>query len=127
MSTPTANKQLVIDFCDALFVPGGAEAAVGKYLSPNYIQHNPYAADGPDALAAFVNSALARNPQTRYELQRSAAEGDLVFVHWRMTTGPADRGTAVTEIFRIDGDRIVEHWDVMQAMPEQTVSEHPLF
>mgnify|MGYP000888802153 FL=1 len=49
-------------------------------------------------------------------------------VHVHSQSAPDDRGEAVMDIFRLDADgKIVEHWDVAQAIPEQTVSDHEMF
>jgi predicted SnoaL-like aldol condensation-catalyzing enzyme len=39
---------------------------------------------------------------------------------------PAALGMAVVDIFRVEGDKIVEHWDVTTDVPEETVSGNPI-
>jgi predicted SnoaL-like aldol condensation-catalyzing enzyme len=46
------------------------------------------------------------------------AEGDLVVLHSLLTTSPEDRGMAAVDIFRLEDGKIVEHWDVVQPVPE---------
>ena len=55
------------------------------------------------------------------------SEGDLVVVHSKFTTGPDDRGQAIIDIFRIAGGKIVEHWDVIQQIPDQTANGNTMF
>ena len=39
-----------------------------------------------------------------------------------------DRGSAIVDIFRFDvNGKIVEHWDVIQPIPEKTASGNGLF
>lgn len=126
-SDVAANKQAALAFCEELFKPGRAEEAVRRYLSPDYIQHNPNVADGPLPLARWAAGFLERFPDLRWDLQRAVAEDDLVVAHWHLTTGPDDRGSAVIEIFRFENGLVAEHWDVMQPVPETAANDHPLF
>ena len=45
----------------------------------------------------------------------------------RVRQKPGDAGAAVVHIFRFDGDRVVELWDVGQAVPEDAVNEKGMF
>ena len=124
-----ANKQIVIDFFTLGFVQHHIRDAFMKYVDPSYIQHNPIAADGRDnaiaALEPFLNSA----PNYSYEIKRVIAEGDLVAVHGWSHMGPNDRGSAIVDIVRLKNGKIMEHWDVIQAVPDPATSKnlHPMF
>jgi predicted SnoaL-like aldol condensation-catalyzing enzyme len=60
-------------------------------------------------------------------IKRAVAEGDLVVTHSLLKTSPEDRGTAVADFFRLEDSKIVEHWDVLQPIPESAANEHPMF
>ena len=55
------------------------------------------------------------------------AEGDLVATHGILKTSPEDRGTAAAAIFRIENGKIVEHWDVLQPVPETAANDNTMF
>ena len=62
-------------------------------------------------------------------VKRVIAEGDLVALHVHSQLSPEDKGEVVVDIFRFDKDgKIVEHWDVIQAVPkEKTASGRSMF
>ena len=118
------NKANALAFYDLAFNQHKLQEAVSKYVGKTYIQHNPTVADGGQA---FID-ALKENPGSRAAVKRIAAEGDLVFMHVFSQTSAQDRGEAVVDIFRFDRNgKIVEHWDVIQAVPEKTASGHSVF
>ena len=56
------------------------------------------------------------------------AEGDPVAIHSHYRTGPGDRGQSVVDIFRVRADgKIVEHWDVVQDVPETSANDNTMF
>jgi predicted SnoaL-like aldol condensation-catalyzing enzyme len=59
--------------------------------------------------------------------KRAVAEGDLVVTHSLLKTSPQDRDTAVADIFRLEDGKVVEHWDVLQPVPESAANDHPMF
>jgi predicted SnoaL-like aldol condensation-catalyzing enzyme len=66
-------------------------------------------------------------PQLSLDIKRVVAEGDLVVMHSLFKTSPEDRGTAAADFFRLEDGRIVEHWDVLQLVPESAANDHPMF
>lgn len=122
------NKANVLAFYDLAFNQHKLDEAVRKYVAEPYIQHNPTVADGGKAFIDSFAPFLKENPQSRAEVKRAAAEGDLVWLHVFGHTSPQDRGEAVADIFRVNkAGKIVEHWDVIQAVPEKTASGHSMF
>jgi predicted SnoaL-like aldol condensation-catalyzing enzyme len=101
---------------------------VARYVGPVYIQHNPQAADGAQAFIDFVKFYTGQNPQLHVDIKRVIAECDLVVTHSNIKTSPDVRGDAVADIFRIDKHgKIVEHWDVIQPVPETSANDNTMF
>ena len=122
------NKRNVIAYYERAFNDHEPEDAVEKYVGSEYIQHNPMAPDGTDAFIAFVRGYVEQFPQLRIEIRRAIAEGDLVMTHGLLKTSPHDRGTAAADIFRLDENgKIVEHWDVLQPVPETSANDNTMF
>ena len=98
-----------------------------RYVGDRYTQHNPTAADGPEAFIGFVNWYRGEYPQLHLDIRRIIAEGDLVVTHSLITTSSEDRGTAAVDIFRVQDGKVVEHWDVLQPVPEESQNDNAMF
>ena len=120
------NKQTVLAFYEAGLNQKDF-AAASKYFGPYYKQHNPNAADGIEGFRNFISYLKEKVPTSHSEIKQAFADGDFVILHVHKTTSPTDRGVAIVDIFRLEDGKIVEHWDVTQAIPEKTASGNPMF
>ncbi|CAN7413957.1 nuclear transport factor 2 family protein [Acidovorax sp. LjRoot194] len=126
-SQEESNKETVLAFYEAAINKKDADAAV-RFIGSRYIQHNPRAQDGIDGLKAFINGYLKKvNPQLKAEVKRVVVQDDLVVLHVRSEPEPGALGTAIIEIFRLENGKIVEHWDVMQPIPEKMAHGNSMF
>jgi predicted SnoaL-like aldol condensation-catalyzing enzyme len=125
-SPQETNKRIVVDFYEKALNQKDF-AAASAHLGPRYIQHNPNVVDGPEGLAAFVQFLHEKFPNSHSEIKRVVAEGDLVVLHVHSVREPGTRGTAIVDIFRLEDGKIVEHWDVLQAVPEKTANANGMF
>ncbi|WP_050570207.1 nuclear transport factor 2 family protein [Dickeya dadantii] len=120
------NRALVVEFYTEVLSNRRVDLA-DKYLSADYIQHNPYAATGRDAFVAFFRELFSRYPQSEHRIIRTATDGDLVYLHVFARNDLTDRGRAVMDILRVDNGKIVEHWDVVQPIPETSANTNGMF
>ena len=111
------NKKVVRDFYDLAFNQHQPKEAALKYLTEEYVQHNPYVATGRQA---FIDAFAGEKPDgSKTDFKRLIAEDDLVVLHSHKASGrPGERGSAGIDIFRVKNGKISEHWDVNQAIPE---------
>ncbi|MEO6079586.1 MAG: nuclear transport factor 2 family protein [Steroidobacteraceae bacterium] len=121
-----ANKKVAQAFYDAAINRKNFEDAV-KYLGAQYKQHNPTAADGAEGLKGFIEFLKMRFPNQRGEIKHVIAEGDLVVLHVHSTRGDGTPGRAIVDIFRLQNGKIVEHWDVIQDIPEKASNSNGMF
>ena len=122
-----ANKTVVREFYDLAFNKQKPDEAVAKYVGRTYRQHNPSAGDGTAPFVEFVRGFARAFPSLRFEFKRLVAEGDLVVVHSHLARQPGDRGMAVMDIFRLENGKVVEHWDVLQDVPESPANQNTMF
>ena len=121
------NKRIVREFYELAFNERKPEEAVEKYMGSSYRQHNPQAGDGAEPFIGFVKYYTQTYPDLHMDIKRLIAEGDLVVVHNHHTRSAGDRGVAVIDIFRLEDGRIVEHWDVLQDVPESAANNNTMF
>ena len=128
------NKETVIAYYTMAFNDGLPQQAVDLYVGidefgeKQYTQHNPNAADGPQAFVDFVTFFKGLYPDMHIEIVRAIAECDLVMTHGHLTLFEGDLGSAAADVFRLDNTgRIVEHWDVVQNVPEESANENGMF
>jgi predicted SnoaL-like aldol condensation-catalyzing enzyme len=121
-----ANKKIVIDFYEKGLNQKDFDAAA-KYFGPRYIQHNPTAPDGPEGFKRLVALLKEKFPNSHNEIKRVIAEGDLVVLHVHSVREPGQRGRAIVDIFRVENGKIVEHWDVLQDVPEKAANDNTMF
>ena len=120
------NKKIVTALYNAALNDKDFEKA-RQYLGDKYIQHNPVAADGPEGLKGFIAFLRDKFPNNKSEIKRIFAEGDYVIVHVHAMREPGTRGFAIIDIFRLEGDKVVEHWDAVQPVPEKAANNNGMF
>ncbi|MEI5519766.1 nuclear transport factor 2 family protein [Streptomyces brasiliscabiei] len=121
------NKSVSVHVLKRLFEDGDL-SVVDRYIRPDYIQHNPNAADGTEPLKEFARTVLPQFPDLKYDVKRVMAQGDMVLVHSNVVFTPGTRGQAVIDMYRFDKQgMIVEHWDTLQDVPATSVNGNDMF
>jgi predicted SnoaL-like aldol condensation-catalyzing enzyme len=121
-----SNKENAIAFYRTAYL-GDAAEAVEKYVGSDYIQHNPLVGDGKQAFIDYFDEMARDYPDKEIEFVRSVAEGDLVALHTHQTW-PGNKHYVTMDFFRFDNiGKIVEHWDSMQEIPNESKNGNPMY
>jgi len=121
-----ANKQNAIAFYRTAYL-GDPARAVEMYTGDEYIQHNPLVGNGKQAFIDYFTEMAEKYPGKEIEFVRKVAEGDLVALHTHQTW-PGNEEYVTMDFFRFDTNgKIIEHWDVIQEVPNETKSGNPMY
>ncbi len=94
----------------------GDASAMEKYVNPDkYIQHNPNYPDGIKPVIGAVKSGAFK--ETLVNTYRTISDGDFVVLQ-SLYSGAwnGKKPQVVIDVFRFEGDLIVEHWDNMMPL-----------
>jgi predicted SnoaL-like aldol condensation-catalyzing enzyme len=103
--------------------------AFRAWVHPDYVQHDPNSATGRDGTIEALDAHMKRSPGMSHDVKRviyGAVEngGGLVAVHYHFRHKPEDRGMAVVDLFRIEDGYLVEHWDIIQPIPDPSTAKN---
>lgn len=100
---------------------------VDDYIAEDYIQHSPLADSGTQPLKDFLDYIKTQSPDAEHRIKRMFADGDHVIAHTHVIRYPGDAGMAVVDMFRVAGDKLAEHWDVIQEIDDTVANPAGLF
>lgn len=112
-------REVAERFIEVFYNQNRLTDAFRAWVHPDYIQHDPNSLTGRDGTIAALDAHMARHPQMTHDVKRVIhGEDGMVAVHYHFRRAPDDRGAAVVDIFKIENGYLVEHWDVIQPLPD---------
>jgi predicted SnoaL-like aldol condensation-catalyzing enzyme len=118
----------VLAFYQEALVNRKPRSAFERYVSPDFIEHKPDVPKGTrEESIVFLGTLIKEMPDARWEIIRTIAEGDFVFLHARFTPSPGAPSYSIADVFRLHDRLILEHWDAVGRPPEQQRNPNPRF
>lgn len=121
------NLQHVLAMFHNVLVPLDS-SRVDEYIRADYVQHSQMAEPGVASLKAFLEAKQTENPDALQHMKRAFVDGDHVILHYHVQPGGSDDpGFGVIDIFRLEDGMVVEHWDCVQPVPENSPNPNSMF
>jgi predicted SnoaL-like aldol condensation-catalyzing enzyme len=127
-SSAESNRARVLAFYRDGLVNRSPRPAFAEFMAADFVEHKPDVPTGTrDSTAAFLERLMQELPDGRWQIHRSLADRDLVFVHASFTPAPDAPAYAIADVFRLHECKIVEHWDVVGPPVERSLNPQPRF
>jgi len=110
-----------------LIIAGQIDKAYETYVNPELRHHNAYFEGDMESLKNAMQESENTNPNKLFDMKLAIEEGDQVMVYSHIRQTPNDLGYAVAHIFRFEEGKIIEMWDIGQAVPEDSPNKNGMF
>ena len=120
-ASPAQQHAIFDDFINKLYIQKNATDAYLTYVSPDYINHSPYAPQGRAVAIAFLSNLI---PSVEREILHETFDKNIGMVYLKVLSQPL---LAIVDLFRLNGTCVMEHWDVNQALPANATNPIALF
>ena len=121
-----ANKANAIHFYKMAY-EGNPAMAIELFVGDEYIQHNPLVGNGKQPFIDYFERMAQVYPNKSIEFVRVVAEDNLVALHTHQIWPDGDEYVTM-DFFRFDGKgKIVEHWDSIQEIPDETANGNTMY
>jgi predicted SnoaL-like aldol condensation-catalyzing enzyme len=106
---------------------GRVAPAFANHVASNFVHHNPYFASDAQSLSTAMAENARKNPGKKCQIHHAVEEGDMVALHSHVRHNAQERGYALVHLFRFEGDKIAELWDVAMEVPADSPNKKGMF
>ncbi len=125
-ASATDRKDAAISFL-RLVMSNEVRRAYDSHVSPGLRHHHPdFESDAKSLMQGMEESAIM-HPNKVLEINHVLADGDFVALHAHVRMKLGDEGVALVHLYRFDGERIAEIWEIAQAVPAASPNSQGMF
>jgi predicted SnoaL-like aldol condensation-catalyzing enzyme len=121
-----SHKNAAVEFV-RLVGAGKLREAYDRHTDGKFRHHNAFFRGDRASLLQAMEDNARISPHKVLEVKHALEDGDIVAVHSHIRQHPQDRGVAAVHLFRFEGGRIAEFWDISQAIPADSPNENGMF
>jgi predicted SnoaL-like aldol condensation-catalyzing enzyme len=111
----------------ALASSGKVREAFERHVADAFTHHNPWFPGDRESLLVAMEQSAASEPNKAFTVKQVIAAGERVAVLSHVEREQAGLAYAVVHVFRFEGERIAEMWDVVQEIPQQSPNALGMF
>jgi predicted SnoaL-like aldol condensation-catalyzing enzyme len=126
VKSAVSHKEIASEFL-SFAASTNVREGYGKHVAQGFRHHNPYFRGDANSLMLAQEENAKTYPSKVLEIKHVIEDGDLVAIHAHVKLKPDDVGLALVHIFRFEGDRIAELWDIAQQLPENSPNQYGAF
>ena len=120
------NRAIITEFAEIFYHQRDVKRAFELHASAEqYIQHNPTIPNGRQSAIDALADKFG-HPNANFEIKKILVDGNLAVVHVRAFPS-GGKEAAVADFYRLENGKIVEHWDVLQVVPDTAQNDNTMF
>ena len=123
----------IVEEFDRMILQHQVHEAVERFVSPDFIEHNPNVKYGTLAgLMEYLDVEtidVGRNADSPMKIvvDRRFGSGEFVVTQHHVFRHEGDPGVVISDTFRVVDGKIVEHWDIHQDVPADKANPLPMW
>lgn len=122
-NTTMSPKDVVMAFDKLAFDERRPQEAVRRYFSVDSVDHDPKVKGDRTSVISMLEKLDWSKVGPQRTVKHIVADGEMVVVHHHLVRNPGTKGLMAVDLFRVANGKIVEHWDVLQPIPESSPNE----
>lgn len=120
------NSEIATEFL-AMAASGSVREAYERHAADSFTHHNAYFPGDRESLLVGMEQSAASEPNKSFTVKQVIDSGDRVAVFSHLQRAQANQEYAVVHIFRFEGSKIVEMWDIGQEIPKDSPNTLGMF